>query len=113
MLTPMRFAYAGIHRVLRVDEGADAAAALRLGDHVVDERRLARRLRAEDLDDAAARQPAHAEREVERERPRRDGGDRDLGLVVHLHDGALAELPLDLPERRVECLLAIHRLPTS
>ena len=31
-----------VHRVLGVDEGADAAAALRLGDHVVDERRLAR-----------------------------------------------------------------------
>ena len=98
----------GIHRVLGVDERADAAAALRLGDHVVDERRLARRLRPEDLDDAAARQPADAERDVERERPRRDGADRDLGLVVHLHDGALAELTLDLSQHRVECLLAIH-----
>ena len=67
-----------IHRVLGVDEGADAAAALRLGDHVVDERRLARRLRAEDLDDAAARQAADPEREVERERAGRDGPDRDL-----------------------------------
>ena len=102
-----------VHRVLGVDEGADAAAALRLGDHVVDERRLARRLGPEDLDHAAARQPADAERDVERERPGRDGGDRDLRLVVHLHDGALAELPLDLSERDVECLLAIHRQPTS
>ena len=102
-----------VHRVLRVDERADAAAALRLGDHVVDERRLTGRLRAEDLDHPAARQPADAEREVERERARRDGADRDLGLVVHLHHGALAELALDLTERRIECLLAIHRLPTS
>jgi len=31
---------ARVHRVLRVDEGADPAAALRLGDHVVDEGRL-------------------------------------------------------------------------
>ena len=45
-----------VHRVLGVDEGADAAASLGLGDHVIDERRLARRLRAEDLDDSAARQ---------------------------------------------------------
>ena len=67
-----------VHRVLGVDEGADAAAALRLGDHVVDERRLARRLGAEDLDDAAARQPADAEREVERERAGRDRSDRHL-----------------------------------
>ena len=102
-----------VHRVLGVDERADAAAALRLGDHVVDERRLARRLGPEDLDHAAARQPADAERHVERERARRDGADRDLRLVVHLHDGALAELALDLPEHRVECFFAIHRLPTS
>src|ERR687897_214677 len=47
-----------VHRVLGFDEGADAAAALSLGDHVVDERRLARALRAEYLDDAAAREPA-------------------------------------------------------
>ena len=45
----------GIHRMLRVDEGADAATPLGLGDHVVDERRLAGRLRPEDLDNAAAR----------------------------------------------------------
>ena len=30
-----------VHRMLGVDEGADAAAPLGLGDHVVDERRLA------------------------------------------------------------------------
>ena len=30
----------GVHRMLGVDERADAAPALRLGDHVVDERRL-------------------------------------------------------------------------
>ena len=95
--------------MLGVDEGADPAAALRLGDHVVDERRLARRLRAEDLDDAAARQPADAEREVERERAGRDGADGNLRPVAHPHDRSLAERPLDLSERRVECLLAIHR----
>ena len=99
-----------IHGVLGVDERADAAAALRLRDHVVDERRLTRRLGPEDLHHAAARQPSHSERHVERERARRDGPDRNLRLVVHLHDGALAELALDLPEHRVECFFAIHRL---
>jgi hypothetical protein len=94
--------------VLGVDERADAAAPLGLGDHVVDERRLARRLGAKDLDDAAAGQPADAEREVERERARRDRAHRDLRLVAHAHDGALAEVPLDLPEGDVQCLLAIH-----
>ena len=33
------------------------------------------------------------------------------GLVAHLHDRALAELPLDLAECRVESLLAIHLHP--
>ena len=80
-----------VHRVLRVDERADPAAPLRLGDHVVDERRLPRRLRPEDLDDAASRQPADAEGEVERERAGRDGADRHLRRVAHSHHRALAE----------------------
>ncbi len=101
-----------IHRMLRVDERADAAAALRLGDHVVDEGRLPGRLRAEDLDDAAARQAADPEREVERQRARRDGPDRDLGPVAHLHHGALAEVALDLSEGGLQSLLAIHRRST-
>jgi len=99
----------GVHRVLCIDEGADAAAALGLCDHVVDERRLPRGLRAEDLDDAPARQSADPQREVERERARRNCADRDLGLVVHAHHRALAELALDLAERGVESLLAVHR----
>ena len=97
-----------VHRMLGVDEGADAAEALRLGDHVVDERRLARRLRAEDLDHATARQAADPERHVERERAGRDRADRDLSLIAHPHHGALAEIALDLPESRVQSLLAIH-----
>ena len=97
MLTPIRLRVERVHRVLGVDERADAAAPLRLGDHVVDERRLARRLGAEDLDDPPAREPADAEREVERERSGGDRADRHLGaLVAHPHDGALAEVALDL-----------------
>ena len=94
--------------MLGVDEGADPAAALRLGDYVVDERRLARGLGAEDLDDAAAGQPTDPQREVEGERAGRDRPYGHGGPVAHPHDGALAELPLDLAERGVECLLAIH-----
>jgi hypothetical protein len=51
--------------MLRVDEGADPAPALCFRDHVVDERGLPRRLRAEDLDHAPAREPAHSEGEIE------------------------------------------------
>src|SRR5207247_3567031 len=96
------------HAGLGFDEGADPAPALRLGDPVVDERRLPRGLRAEDLDVPSARQAADPEREVERERSGRHGADRDGGLVAHSHHGSLAELPLDLAEGDVESLLAIH-----
>ena len=97
-----------IHGVLGVDEGGDAPAALSLCDHVVHERRLAGRLRPEDLDDSAPRKPADPEREIERERARRHRPDRHGRVVVHLHHGTLAELPLDLAESDVQSLLAIH-----
>ena len=99
--------------MLGVDERADAATPLRFRDHVVDEGRLARGFRAEDLDDAPARQAADSQREVERKRPGRDRADLHRCGVVHLHHGALAERTLDLPERGIQCLLAIHLyLPT-
>ena len=46
--------------------------ALGLGDDVLADGGLARRLRAEDLGDPAARDAADAEREVERDRAGRD-----------------------------------------
>ena len=67
---------ARIERVLDVDERDDAAALLRLGEHVLADRGLARRLGAEDLGDPAARDAADAEGQVERDRPRRDRIDR-------------------------------------
>jgi hypothetical protein len=69
---------------------------------VVDEGRLARGLRAEDLDDATPRKAAHPKGKVERERSRRDRAGRDVRGVVHAHDRALAELALDLAEGDVE-----------
>ena len=61
------------------------------------------------LDDAAARQPADAERDVE---PERAGGDRlDLDRLLVLaepHDRALAAIALDLRDRRFKRLLFIH-----
>ena len=82
---------------------------LRLGDDVQAHRGLARALGPEDLDDAAARDAADAERDVERERAGRD--DRDAGphrVLAQLHDGALAELLLDLLQRDVEHLVPVH-----
>ena len=92
----------GVDRMLGVDEGADAPAGLGLGDDVVDQRRLARGLRAEDLDDPALRHAADAEREVERDRPGRDRLDVHDGLAAELHDRAGAELALDLADGRLQ-----------
>ena len=61
-----------VERVLDVDVGGDAAAALGGRDDVVGERGLAGAFRAVDLGDAAAGQAADAEREVEGERAGRD-----------------------------------------
>ncbi len=97
-----------IHRMLGVDEGTDAATSLCFGDHVIDERRLSRRLWPEDLNDTTTRQAPDPESHVERERPGRHRPDRNLGLVAHPHDRALSELPLDLTERDVERFIAIH-----
>jgi hypothetical protein len=69
-----------VERVFGVDEGAGAAALLRLGDDMQRQRGLARAFRPVDLDDPAARQAADAERDVE---PERAGGDHlDLHRAV-------------------------------
>jgi len=78
--------------VLGVDEGADPAQSLGLGDDVVDQGGLAGGLGAEDLDDPAARDAADAERQVECEGTGRDRVDLDGAFVAESHQGALAEL---------------------
>src|SRR2546427_3177585 len=100
---------AHVERVLRVDEGADAAALLALGDELERERGLTRRLRAVDLDHPPARDPAEAERHIAAARARRQAGDvLRRRLLAELHDGALAELLLDLADGEVDRPLAIH-----
>ena len=94
-----------VERVLRVDECSGASAALRAGDDLEGEGRLAGGLRPVDLHHPTARQSPHAEGQIQSERP---GGDNldvpDRTRVAHPHDRALAELTLDLREGRVECL---------
>jgi hypothetical protein len=98
----------GVESVLGVDEGGDAAAALGLGDDVLDEGSLAGRLGAEDLGDAAAGDAADAEGEVERDGAGGDDVDGHAGAdLAEAHDGALAEAALDLGQRKIQCLLAI------
>jgi hypothetical protein len=100
--------------VLGVDEGRHAAAALGLGDHVQGQGGLARGLRPVDLDHASARHAAHAERGVEGERARGDGGHVHLLPAPQPHDGSLAELLVDLRQGRLDRLgplvPVVHRI---
>ena len=61
-----------VHRVLGVDERCEPAGLLGLRDDVVEQRGLTRALRAEDLDDTSTRKAADTERDVQRQRARRD-----------------------------------------
>src|SRR5205823_3028441 len=89
------------------DERAHAAELLGLGEYVVDQRRLPGGLGAEDLDDAPARNAADPQGEIEGERAGGDRLDAHLSpLVAHAHDGALAELALDLGQRALQCGVA-------
>ena len=100
---------AGIESVFRVHEGAGAAGLLGLGDGMEGQRGLARAFRTVDFDDAATRQSADAECDIEAERAGRDNVRIRRGFArAELHDGALAERAFDLTEGRVECLLLIH-----
>src|SRR5207249_4639710 len=93
----------GIDGVLGVDECANATDLLRLRDDLIDERGLSGRLGAEYLDDPATGNSPDAEREIERQRTRRDHRDGDRRrIVTEAHHRALAELALDLRDRGIQ-----------
>ena len=95
-----------VERVLGIDEGRDAAVLLCFGDHVQRDRRLTGRLRAVDLDDAAARDTAYTEGDVERQDARRDDLDVHVCLgIAEAHNRTLAEVLLDLLQRILERFL--------
>ena len=98
----------GVERVLGVDERRDAAGALRVGDRVQGQRRLTRRLRSVDLDDAAARETADAERDIEGDRAGGHDLDGSALVAAEAHHRALPELPVDLGEGRFQGLLAVN-----
>ena len=99
---------AGIHRVeriLRVDIGCDATGLLHLRNDLETKRCLAGRLGPVHFDHAPSGQTSDAQGDVEAERPGRH--DRQVALhlgLAHFHDRALAELLLDLCQRRGERL---------
>ncbi|GAA3312552.1 hypothetical protein GCM10020219_022650 [Nonomuraea dietziae] len=60
-----------------------------------------------DLDDAAPGEAADAERDIECDRTGRRHLDGSPDVIAEAHDGALAELPLDLCEGSLKGLLAV------
>ena len=97
-----------VERMLCIDECGDAAHLLCFCDRVQCQCRLTGGLRPIDLDDTAARIPADTDRDVQRERTRRD--DFDIELVPHLtqtHDRAGTKFLGDLLHRIFQCLLPI------
>jgi len=101
-IDPQRSGVDRIERVLGVDEGSDAAIPLSLGSDVEGQCGLTTGLRSVDLDDAAPRNPSDAERQIQGQRPGRDGGHLLDIVGAEAHDGALAELPLDLSHGHIE-----------
>ena len=99
---------AGIQRMLGVDEGGRAAGLLDFSHGMQGQRRLARALRPEHLDDAATRQATNAQRHVEAQRTGRDGRNlRHHPALAKLHHRALAEGAVDLCDRRLQRALLV------
>ena len=89
--------------MLGVDEGTDAARALRLRHDVKRQGSLAGGLRPVDFDDAPARQPTQTESDVEPKGTR--GHDGHLGrgdVVAEAHDAAFAKLLFDSGNRQLD-----------
>ena len=93
----------GIERVFRVDERRLAAKLLRFGNYMQRQRRLTTRFRPINLDYAAARESAHAQRRVQRQASGRDHVHRhQYILVAQPHDRALAIRLFNLQYRRFQ-----------
>src|SRR5450755_3900010 len=97
-----------VERMLRIDERRGAAMCLCRGDDRKRQRGLARGLWPIDLDDAATRDAADAERNIQAQRA---GRNRvyliDCTRIAQAHNGALAKLFLDLAQRGGESFLAV------
>ena len=93
---------------------ACAAHLLRFGDDVQRQRRLAARFRAVDFNHAPARQAAHAQRGIDRKRPRGDHADRHQHIAAaQTHDRALAVILFNLRNRSFQhfCFIVRHGPP--
>jgi len=62
---------------------------------------------SENLDDPPAREPPDAERDIEAERPGRNGRHIELFLGAKLHNGPLPILLFNLGQGQIQCALLI------
>src|SRR5690242_5644886 len=97
--------------MLGVDECGDPAPFLSLRDRLEGQSGLARSLWAVDFHNPAAWKPPDAQGDVQRDRSGGDHLDRRAGLVAKPHDGASAELPLDLGEGGFQGLVPVAGFP--
>ena len=97
-----------IERMLGIDKGGGAPLLLAFGHGVQGERGLARAFRTINLDDAALGQAANAEGNIEAERPGRNRLDLNRLSAAQFHGRALAKGAVNLRQRGVECLFAVH-----
>ena len=92
-------------------KAASAALFLGFGDDVQGKRGFARGFRPENLDDPAARQSTDAKRDIEAQRSCGNRFNLHRMLVLtEPHDGAFAEIPLNLTQRRFEGFLLVHAI---
>ena len=97
-----------VQRVLGIDESRDTASLLRFRHCVESERGLAGTFRTINLDDAALRQTANTQGNIQ---PQRTGGNRfdiHVRTLAELHHGALAECLVDLAQRGLNGLLLVR-----
>ncbi|MPM84743.1 hypothetical protein SDC9_131819 [bioreactor metagenome] len=86
-----------------VDECRLAAIFLRFGDHVQCNGCFTTGLRPVNFDDAPARQPANAQRKVQRKAAGGNGIHLHGDILPQLHDGTLAKLLFNLGQCGFQC----------
>ena len=103
-----------VQSMFGIHKSADATLFLFFRDRVQRQRRLAGRFRTVNLDHPALWQTTDPQRNIQPQRScrcRLDIG--HLVITAELHDGALAELPLDLRQRAFQRLFLVRGLLVS
>ena len=99
-----------VEGVFGIDKGAHTAVFLALGDGFQTQGGFTGRFRAENFNNAAARQTADTERQIDAERAGRDDFEVFILMAaVHFHNGTFAELFFDLGQGCGQCFAFVFR----